>query len=162
MALCNTFPNADAVIDIGSERFSIHAISRDGALFTVWRAIGGDAVTEGIREDLAVDRTTAESRKRILGTAGAGDNAMQELVGAITESMDVVRRRKRTVECIAIAGNGSRLHGLHDALERSSGLSIAANRLEGLSATIFSNDVARAARTDWALAVGLACWGSRT
>lgn len=156
-ALRRAFSKCDAVIDAGSRTTRLHAYTPFGV--ASWSIpVGGWEITRAIADDLAIDFSEAERRKRSIGMAGAGDGAIQELITGLREV--VVRARERaTVRRIVLAGNASRLPGLSAALENGLGASVEI----GVSALLFGgsypSDVARAGSPDWSLAVALACWG---
>ncbi len=59
---------------------------------------------------------------------------------------------------IALVGNGARLSGLADALERAVQIPVRLGMLAGGAACALPPDVVRAAAPDWGLAYGLALW----
>jgi hypothetical protein len=102
---------------------------------------------------------TAERRKRILGCAGAGVSAREEVVTSIASLIDRARTRT-TIDRIVVTGNGARLPSfLHD-LEEASGAVAEAPVPEILHTGVYPEDVVRAAATDWTLAASLAAWST--
>lgn len=153
-ALRRAFPDDDAVLDVGYTRTVLHA---EGEPLSLWAGRAGNALTRSIADDLGIDEAAAERRKRTLGTAGAGEAALDEIVRDAAELVRAVRRRGRAIARIALCGNGSRVPGFASALEREADVRIAASRPRGLSEA-YPDDVATASAADWALAVGLASW----
>ncbi|HEY8321113.1 MAG TPA: pilus assembly protein PilM [Candidatus Baltobacteraceae bacterium] len=159
-ALARAFPDADAILDVGTARATLHAV-RDGIPTTLWSPIGGAAVTAAIREDLGVEQRAAETRKRSVGAAGAGAAAFEEVVAEASTLVRSARRRNCSIERLALFGNGSRLTGLRAALERAGDVRVVAARPAGLSADAYPDDVALVGAADWGLAIGLARWDRR-
>ncbi|MBV8643168.1 MAG: hypothetical protein JO225_04540, partial [Candidatus Eremiobacteraeota bacterium] len=124
-------------------------------------AVGGRAITAAIVAALGVDEGTAEARKRTVGLAGAGEYACDALVNDLASALIEHRANARTdLRAIALTGNGARLAGFADALERAVAIpvrlaALAADAPDGLPA-----DVVRAASPDWSLAYGLALWAT--
>jgi Tfp pilus assembly PilM family ATPase len=156
-ALARAFPAADAVLDVGLRRITLHAIA-GSAPTTLWSPIGGATMTQAIREDLGVEERSAESRKRSVGIAGAGEAAFSEIVGEAATLLRSARARGCTIERVALFGNGSRVAGLCDALERGAEVRFPFERPAGLSESSYPDDVAAGGAADWALAIGLARW----
>lgn len=152
------FPIADAVLDVGLRESRIHAFAPNGNA-CVRLPIGGADVTEAIAADLRIDERSAEKRKRILGTAGAGENMRDRLVREIAHAIGALRQR-HPVRRIAITGNGARLPGLAAALEASTEAIVEAPVSELLRGGAYPDDVARSAAPDWTLAAALAAWSA--
>lgn len=156
LALRRAHPACDAILDIGCERAAIHCYGESGP--RSWSIAGGGAqITRGIARDLAIDERSAERRKRILGTAGAGMHARDEFLAAIQEA--VVRARGRvSISTIALTGNGARLPGLIPAIEAAAGARVEIPVSALLPDDTYPDDVLRAAAPDWALAAALSIW----
>ena len=153
-ALRRAFPDADAIVDIGKDRSTIHAY--DQAPISVYVARGGDEITQGIASDLSIDIAAAEKRKRILGPAGAGINSRGRLVAELAEGIERSRSRK-TISRIALTGNGARLAGLAAALETACNV-VVDTSVSALFEGAYPDDVLKYAAYDWTLAAGLASW----
>jgi Tfp pilus assembly PilM family ATPase len=155
-ALRRAFPFVDAVVDIGSRSSSIHTFGTTGPV-SIWIDAGGASVTRAIQTELSIDAAVAEKRKRILGTAGAGDGTRRELAAQI--AVPLVRVRESTpIRRIALVGNGARLPGLAEELESLTGAIVDAPVSDLLRDGAYPEDVVRAAAPDWTLAVALASW----
>jgi Tfp pilus assembly PilM family ATPase len=155
-AMRRAFPFVDAVVDIGHDSSSIHTFGASGPL-SVSVGSGGAHVTRAIETELSVDAAIAEKRKRILGTAGAGDNARRELAAQIAEPI-ARSRESLPIRRIALVGNGARLPGLAEELESLTGAIVDAPVSDLLRDGAYPEDVVRAAAPDWTLAVALASW----
>jgi Tfp pilus assembly PilM family ATPase len=155
-AMRRAFPFADAVLDVGCEGSSLHVFSASGPLSLTIPA-GGSDVTAGICRDLGIDSSAAERRKRILGTAGAGEAARDAFVARIAASIEDVRERD-PIRRVAMTGNGARLPGLAEAVESAIGAMVDVPVSDLLRAAAYPDDVARAAAPDWTLAASLAAW----
>jgi Tfp pilus assembly PilM family ATPase len=158
-ALMRAFPYADAVVDVG-ERASVLVLPNDPLPAVRAFTTGGRAFTDAVVASLGVDEAAAEQRKRSIGLAGAGDLARDALVEQLATALIEHRASARTEpRAIALAGNGARLAGFAQALERAVAIPVrlgalpCADGAAGLPA-----DVVRAASPDWGLAVGLALW----
>jgi Tfp pilus assembly PilM family ATPase len=158
-ALTRAFPYADAVVDVG-ERATALVLPNDPLPTVRAFAAGGRTFTDAVVASLGIDETAAEARKRSIGLAGAGDRARDALVEQLATALIEHRASARTEpRAIALAGNGARLAGFAQALERAVaipvrlGALVCAGGARGLPA-----DVVRAASPDWGLAVGLALW----
>ncbi|HZY98273.1 MAG TPA: pilus assembly protein PilM [Candidatus Baltobacteraceae bacterium] len=155
-AMLRAFPFADAVLDVGYEASSLHVFSASG-LFSITIPVGGSEVTAGICRDLGIDSSAAERRKRILGTAGAGEAARDAFVGRAAAAIAEVRERN-PIRRIAMTGNGARLPGLPEAMEAASGAMVDVPVSDLLRVPAYPDDVARSAAPDWTLAASLAAW----
>lgn len=157
-ALRRAFPQADAVVDIGYRQTTLHAFAPEVPLSFVV-ASGGSDITRAIAADLTIDMATAERRKRILGTAGAGDAARDALARQIAGSVTKARERV-TIRRIVLTGNGSRLAGLAPAIESAAQLMVEMPVSPLLQAAAYPDDVIRSAAADWSMAAALAAWGA--
>ncbi len=155
-ALRRALPFADAIIDIGLERSTLHAYDGVGVRST-HVPVGGATVTQGIARDLLIDAGSAERRKRILGSAGAGVGARDEVVHALAAAIDRIRPRS-AITRVALTGNGSRLPGIAASLEAASGAIVELPVAQGFPTDAYPPDVVRSAAPDWALAIALATW----
>ena len=90
LAMRRMFPDCDAIVDVGAERSSVHVFSGAGPMSLISQS-GGAAITRGIAAELSIDLPTAERRKRILGCAGAGVSAREEVVTSIASLIDRAR-----------------------------------------------------------------------
>jgi len=157
-AMRRMFPDCDAIVDIGAERSSLHVFGAIGPVSLVTQ-YGGAAVTRGIAAELSIDIPTAERRKRILGCAGAGVSAREEVVASIVALIDRARGRT-TIDRVALTGNGSRLPNLARALEDATGAISELPVAALLRTANYPEDVLRAAAPDWTLAASLAAWSA--
>ncbi|HTX60394.1 MAG TPA: pilus assembly protein PilM [Verrucomicrobiae bacterium] len=156
-ALRRAFPSADAVLDVGLRRTTLHAFAAAG-LQSYGAAIGGGAITRAIGSDLKIDAAMAEKRKRVLGTAGAGEGARRELL--VQAGLLIERARAAApIRRIALVGNGSRLPSVGAELESMTGCIVELVVSELLRDGEYPEDVLCAAAPDWALAAALARWG---
>ncbi|MGA7569206.1 MAG: pilus assembly protein PilM [Candidatus Aquilonibacter sp.] len=155
-AMRRVFPNCDAIVDVGSERSSVHCFGAHGPM-SLAAQTGGAAVTRGIAAELSIDMPTAERRKRILGCAGAGLMASDEVIAAIAALVDRARLRA-TIERIAVTGNGARLPNFARDLEEATSAITEMPVPDVLHTAAYPVDVVRAATPDWALAASLALW----
>lgn len=155
-AMRRAFPFADAVLDIGCESSSLHVFSALGPL-SVTITAGGSDVTAGICRDLGIDSTAAERRKRILGTAGAGEAARDAFVTRVAAAVSDVREQ-HPIRRLAMTGNGARLPGLAEAIEAATEAMVDVPVSDLLRSTAYPEDVARSAAPDWTLAASLAAW----
>jgi Tfp pilus assembly PilM family ATPase len=152
-ALRRAVPDTDAIVDVGTERSSVHVFS-ESAPFSLHVAMGGAAITRGIAADLAIEFENAEHRKRIIGCGGAGTRAREQLVSAIAAAIDRARERV-PVTRIALCGNGAKVPDLAQALESSTAAAIEMPVPDVLRSGAYPDDVVRAAASDWTLAAGL-------
>ncbi len=156
-ALCRAFADADAVIDLGASATTL-VIAGEPIPATRAFETGGQAFTAAVAASLGVDETTAEQRKRSLGLAGAGEHLRDELVDQLASALIETRAAARAeLRAIALTGNGARLPGLAEALERAVQIPVRAGLLAA-SESALPPDVVRAAAPDWGLAYGLALW----
>jgi hypothetical protein len=64
------------------------------------------------------------------------------------------------VRNIALVGNGSRVPGLAEMIERAAGVRVGPAELDPSVSRTLPADVVRAASPDWCLAYGLALWSA--
>jgi Tfp pilus assembly PilM family ATPase len=154
-ALVRALPEFDAVLDVGHQRTSLHVVTQ-ATPFTLHAYNGGADVTRAIERELSVDTHTAEKRKRILGTAGAGERARAALASDIAALIQTARNA-HVVARVALVGNAARLPGLSADVESATGalchLPVSAALRNG-----YPEDVVRSGAPDWTLAAGLALW----
>jgi Tfp pilus assembly PilM family ATPase len=157
-ALLRAFPYADAVIDVGADATMLIVVD-DPLPVTRTIGIGGRAFTAAVVASLGIDDAAAEARKRSVGLAGAGEHARATLVEQIASAFIEYRASGRgMLRAIALAGNGARLDGLGEALERALGIPVRLAALAADASAALPADVVRAASPDWGLAYGLALW----
>jgi len=156
LAMRRMFPDCDAIIDVGAERSSVHVFGGSGPISFTTQS-GGGAITRGIAAELSIDVPTAERRKRILGCAGAGTSAREEVVTSIASLIDRARARA-TINRIALTGNGGRLPSFTHELEEATSAITEAPVPEILHTGSYPDDVVRAAAPDWTLAASLVVW----
>jgi Tfp pilus assembly PilM family ATPase len=155
-ALARALPGFDAILDVGHQRTSLHIMTGEAPL-TLQAFTGGADVTRGIQRELAIDEHTAEKRKRILGTAGAGNRARSALTAEIAALIRTIRQ-DHSLAKIGIVGNAARLPGLMSDLELATGAKCELPVSEPLQSGDYPEDVVRSSAPDWNLAMGLAMW----
>lgn len=157
-ALLRAFADADAIVDIGATATTL-VVADDPLPVTRSVGIGGRAFTAAVVASLGIDEALAEARKRSVGLAGAGEYARAALVEQIASALIEHRASGRSpMRVIALTGNGARLSGLAEALERALGLPVRLAALSADASDALPADVVRAASPDWGLAFGLALW----
>ena len=157
-ALMRALPYADAIVDVG-ERATVLVLPNDLLPAVHVFPAGGRAFTDAVAASLGVDEATAEQRKRTVGLAGAGEHARDALIEQLATALIEHRATARTEpRAIALAGNGARLAGLAEALERAVAIPVRLGALPDDVSCGLPSDVVRAASPDWALAYGLALW----
>jgi type IV pilus assembly protein PilM len=157
-ALQRAFPHSEAVLDVGHRQATLHTFGTSG-LNSMYVPGGGAEVTRAIAADLSIDTAMAERRKRILGTAGAGESYRDAFATAVGTAIAKARERG-ALRRVIVTGNGSRLPGLAAALEHATQAPVEAPVSALLGATTYPDDVIRAAAPDWTMAVALATWGA--
>jgi type IV pilus assembly protein PilM len=157
-ALRRAFPHADAILDGGLQQSVLYGFGPNGPI-AVQLPGGGENVTRAIGQALAIDRVLAERRKRILGTAGAGEEARTELARSVASAVAKLRETM-PVRRIAMAGNGARLCGFAEELEAATGALVELPVSDLLRGGAYPEDVIRAAAPDWAMAAALASWAA--
>lgn len=158
LALTRAFPLAGAIIDVG-ERATMLVIANQPVPACRAFAGGGAALTRALIASLGLDEAAAEGRKRSIGLAGAGEYARDALIEQLASALVEHRSRARTeLGDIVLIGNGARLCGFADALERAVALPVRLGVLPPDSSRTVPPDVLRSAAPDWALAYGLALW----
>jgi len=157
-ALARAFAGFDAVVDMGHHRTSLH-VTTGHAPLTLQVCSGGADVTRAIERELAVDEQTAEKRKRILGTSGAGERSRAALASDVAA---LVRSARPThaIKRIALVGNAARLPGIASDLETATGSLCEVPVSETLHGERYPEDVIRSSAPDWTLAAALAAWGA--
>jgi hypothetical protein len=158
LALRRVFQAADAIVDVAAERTCVHVFEEGGPLCAA-SALAGAEVTRGIANELAIDLRSAERRKRILGCAGAGSAARDDVVAAIASLLEGLRGRS-PISSVAITGNGARLPQFLEDLEAAAGVHAEMPVPRLLAGDAYPPDVVRTAAPDWALAVGLLSWSA--
>jgi type IV pilus assembly protein PilM len=157
-ALDRALRDADGTIDITDDTTRLTLFSRPVPYISD-TPIGAMFLTEGIARSLGIDARTAEDRKRTVGFAGAGEAQRDALISAISILLASARDAGNTgVGRLLMIGNGSRVPGLPEAIERATGYAI---RLAGLESDVSDTlppDVLRAAGADWSIAFGLSLW----
>lgn len=156
LALRRAIPFADAIIDIGALRSTLHHYTA-AAPFSHSLTVGGADVTRGIARELSIDWAAAERRKRILGSAGAGISVRSELTSELSALIERARARA-PVSRIALVGNGARLPGLAADIEQVTGATTELLIPPLLQTDAYPEDVIRSAAPDWMLAAALTTW----
>jgi Tfp pilus assembly PilM family ATPase len=161
-ALRRVAPQADAAIDIGLRCARFYAL-RSAAPFGVVLAGGSAELTHALERSLAIDFALAERRKRTLGLAGAGEGELMAFSSAIGQALLSARKHGvGEIQQIVLVGNGARLPGLLERLERDTGCTIELGGEPPVAASAYPNDVGRAGAPDWSLSIGLALWNPRS
>jgi type IV pilus assembly protein PilM len=156
--LARAFAYADAIVDVG-ESATLLVVPGDPVPSVRTLAIGGGALTAAVVASLGVDAATAEQRKRTIGLAGAGEYARDALVEQLASALIDHRANARAeMRAIALAGNGARLAGFGEALERAVAIPVRLGALAAGTSDALPADVVHAASPDWGLAYGLALW----
>jgi Tfp pilus assembly PilM family ATPase len=150
-ALRRCLSDYDAVLDIGQFRSTIYPVKSLEA-FQVQTA--GAEITAAIERDLNIDRSAAEKRKRILGTAGAGERAKADLVISLAS---IVQEARNVTDCqsVALVGNGARLPGLQRDLVAATGSRCELAVSHALDGESYATDVLWLGAADWTLAAAL-------
>jgi Tfp pilus assembly PilM family ATPase len=156
LALRRAIPFGDAILDVGLNRSTLHHYTAS-APFSHSIAAGGGDVTRGIAQELSIDFASAERRKRILGSAGAGTATRNALIGEFAEMVDRARARA-AIARIAVVGNGARLPGLAAELETATNATVELIVPPLLQTEAYPDDVIRSAAPDWMLAAALTTW----
>jgi Tfp pilus assembly PilM family ATPase len=156
-ALGRALPDFDAVVDVGYQRTNVHVLTQETPA-TLQAFAGGADVTRGIERDLSIDHHTAEKRKRILGTAGAGERARAVLCADIAALIRSAREL-RPISRVAMVGNGARLPGLAVDVAAATDALVEIPVTAALRGGAYPDDVVRSSAPDWTLAAGLALWG---
>lgn len=157
-ALVRALPGYDAILDIGYQRTSLHVVTKQTPV-TLHAYNGGADVTRAIERDLSIDTHSAEKRKRILATAGAGERARAALASDIT-SLIAHARATQAISRVAVVGNAARLAGITADIELATGASCEIPVSEVLRRSRYPEDVIRSSAPDWTLAAGLALWSA--
>lgn len=158
LALGRALPGYDAILDIGTERTSLH-LAIAGAPLTLQHVAGGSLITRGIERELSIDFASAEKRKRILGTVGAGEATRRTFLADVTSLLESASMHTDRLKRIALVGNGARLSNFGGDLERATGLLVDMPASDILLGGPYPADVAKASAPDWNLAAGLSIWG---
>ncbi len=125
--------------------------------------LGARSLTHGIARSLGIDDEAAEERKRSIGFAGAGDAERDRLIDEIVAMLAAARAAGcAAIRRLATVGNGSRIPGFADALERATGCSVRPAALAATASDALPPDVLRAAGADWSIAYGLTLWERAT
>lgn len=156
-ALMRTLPGYDAIADIGHDNMRLHAHSREGLLSFCSQA-AGRFVTAEIATELSIDYESAERRKRIIGTSGAGESALARCTDELRALLERAQARGCAVSRLALVGNGARISGFADAIARRSKITADVPVAPVLRAADFSEDVLRIGSPDWTLAAALSGW----
>ncbi|HET9392955.1 MAG TPA: pilus assembly protein PilM [Candidatus Rubrimentiphilum sp.] len=151
-AMRRAFPTFDGILDIGHHRSTLYV---KGSLDAFQTQHGGAAITAGIQNDLRLDEPTAEKRKRILGTAGAGERARQALVGHLAALIHSAKHAS-PVRRIAVVGNGARLPHIIRDVEQAGGVHCALAVSHVFNGEPYAEDVVASSAADWTLAATLA------
>ncbi|MBV8639367.1 MAG: pilus assembly protein PilM [Candidatus Eremiobacteraeota bacterium] len=157
LALRRAIPFADAILDIGSVRSTLHQYTA-AAPFSHAISIGGADVTKGIARELSIDWASAERRKRILGSAGAGVSVRAALTSEFATVIERARARA-PITRIVLVGNGARLPSLVADIEQATGATTELLIPPLLQTDAYPEDVIRSAAPDWMLCAALTTWG---
>jgi Tfp pilus assembly PilM family ATPase len=160
LALRRAHPAAGAVIDVGDDATRV-AIFGEAIPYVVRLPIGGERLTDAIAQSLGLDLTRAEERKRNVGFGGAGEEPRADLVAALGEAFADARANGYTaIRDVVLCGNGSRVPGFEDAIERATGYAVRSATLAPDCSDTLPPDVLRAAAADWSVAYGLSLWST--
>ncbi len=158
-ALGRILPDFDIIADVGRDCMRLH-VFRDMGVTSWTAALGGASVTQRIAADLSIDEENAERRKRILGAAGAGEAALGALALELSGLLGKARAVGGRVARVALVGNGARLPGFAELVERHVGVSVEFPVATLLQTAEISDDVLRTAAPDWTLAAALSGWAA--
>jgi Tfp pilus assembly PilM family ATPase len=159
-ALRRAHPDADGVIDVGDEATRL-TLFGESLPFVARIPIGGGRLTAAIAQSLGIDVAAAEERKRRIGFAGAGDSERDALIGFLGEAFADARASGYIdVGRIVLCGNGSRIPGFDEAIERTTGHAVRPATLPPEISDTLPPDVLRAAAADWSVAYGLSLWST--
>jgi Tfp pilus assembly PilM family ATPase len=161
-ALQRAFPYANAVLDAGRSISRLYAFNGNHAPLGILLDGGSHTFTQAIARSLSVDISTAERRKRAIGLSGAGEGEMSAYASSVGRAFLVARNQGMPeIQRLILTGNGARLPGLADRIERDTGCSVDIASHLGVDRTAYPRDIARASAPDWALCVGLALWSAQ-
>lgn len=159
-ALQRAHADADGTIDVGEEATRLIVFARPIPSITRI-AIGGRAFTEAIARSLGIDARAAEDRKRHIGFAGAGETERDAFIAHLAEAFATVRSAGHTsAGTFVMSGNGGRIPGLAEAIERATTMSIRLAEIDAMASDALPADVLRAAGADWSVAYGLSLWAA--
>jgi Tfp pilus assembly PilM family ATPase len=157
-ALRRAHPDADGTIDISDDRTRL-TIFAQPIPFVADIPLGAMLLTEGIARSLGIDAQAAEERKRSIGFAGAGEAQRDALIDGIATMLAAARAQGHTeIARLEMIGNGSRVPGLPEAIERMTGYGVRLAALGAGVSAVLPADVLRAAAADWSIAYGLSLW----
>lgn len=151
-ALRRAFEQFDAVCDVGYARTRLY-LNRSLHAFQI--PIAGVDVTRGIARDLGLNESFAEKRKRILGTAGAGESSRAEITAGVRSLMDA-GKEVGAIHRTALVGNAARLPGLASDIEAATAAKIEISVSRVLQTENYPKDVVASSAPDWTLAASLA------
>ncbi|MDB5027165.1 MAG: Pilus-associated protein pilM, partial [Candidatus Eremiobacteraeota bacterium] len=118
-ALLRAFPYAGAVLDVGVGSARLVFAGDPVPSVQVLNG-GGRAFSAAVVASLGIDEAAAEQRKRTVGLGGAGEYVRDALVEQLASALIEHRAGARTeLRTIAVAGNGARLAGFAEAVERA-------------------------------------------
>jgi Tfp pilus assembly PilM family ATPase len=157
-ALGRAHDDVDGVIDISAHTTRV-IIFAQPIPYVADIPLGAADLTEGIARSLGIDETVAEERMRAIGFGGAGESQRDALIDAIAGVLAGARGAGYTdVRALTTVGNGSRIPGLADAIERGIGYGVRRASFAPSVSDTLPSDVLRAAATDWSVAFGLSVW----
>ena len=157
-ALGRALADADGTIDISDDATRLTVFARP-IPYVADVALGAMFLTEGIARSLGIDAEAAEERKRTIGFGGAGEAQRDALTDAIAAMLARARAAGHTeVRRLVMIGNGSRVPGLPEAIERATGYGVRLAALDARASDVLPADVLRAAGADWSVAYGLSLW----
>jgi Tfp pilus assembly PilM family ATPase len=160
-ALQRAFPYADAVLDTGLAVSRLYAFNGKQAPLGILLDGGSHIFTQAIAQGLSVDLPTAEKRKRAIGLSGAGEGEMSAYAASVGRAFLTARNQGMPeIHRLILTGNGARLAGLADRIERDTGCSADVASHLGVERTDYQRDITRASAPDWALSVGLSLWSA--
>jgi Tfp pilus assembly PilM family ATPase len=151
-ALRRCLADFDAVLDIGAHRSTVYLVK---SLDSWQTQAAGAGITAAIGRDLHLDQGAAEKRKRILGTAGAGEREKAELISSLAFLIEEARN-VAACQRLAVVGNGARLPGLLAGLMSATGSVCEFAVSHALDSESYSKDIVSLGAPDWTLAASLA------
>lgn len=158
-ALRRVHAQAEAIVDIGEASTRL-IVFGDPIPFCARIPFGGAGATAAIACSLGVDAATAEERKRTIGFGGAGEAQRDTWIEAIEAALATARSNGYPAQRLLMTGNGSRLPGLSEAIERATGCGVQLAALDSAASDTLPRDILRATGTDWSTAFGLSLWSA--
>lgn len=161
-ALMRALPAAHAIVDIGAARTLLYAPKGSIPLVRSFK-FGGRAITERVSRGHAVDSEQAQSRLEVEGVAA--DGAASWYAGAFASDLRsamtaLTNEQNLMMQDVTLVGNGARIPGLVERLERETLSSVRLADLSNVLADGIPSPVLADLGPTLTLAVGHALWGA--